>query len=265
MSIFSGVLGAAGIGTSLLGTGISANAASKAKKKMSSLADWALAGQDLQANIDESLTGMQQNFPTASALGQQFNDYYANEYQRLMQIANPNYQAQKTQYSDMISSLLGGEIPSDVASNVYRNTAGRSLFGGYSGSGLARNLTARDLGLTSLGMMQTGAGMLQNSQSVFGSPQVYDVSQLAGFTPQQVANMRANERAQYIDLKRAAIGMPGASSVWGSGLQQIGGTMAGIGGMGLMSGMGISGQGAGSNYSPGYISGAPISSTYPNY
>ena len=53
-----------------------------------------------------------------------------------------------------LASQLKGEIPQDVQSAIYRGVAERSAgsnaFGGGASSGFDRNITARDLGLTSL-------------------------------------------------------------------------------------------------------------------
>lgn len=54
------------------------------------------------------------------------------------------------QIGENIGSQAKGEIPTDVSDAVQRNAAVRSLGGGYAGSGMNRNLVARDLGLTSL-------------------------------------------------------------------------------------------------------------------
>jgi hypothetical protein len=54
--------------------------------------------------------------------------------------------------------LLTGELPQDVADQIKRNTAEASVQGGLSGQ-ISRNLTARDIGQTSLDLKKQGAAL----------------------------------------------------------------------------------------------------------
>jgi len=56
--------------------------------------------------------------------------------------------------------LIKGQIPPDVASQVARSSAFQSLMGGSMGGPMGTALTARDLGLTSLNLMNQGANLL---------------------------------------------------------------------------------------------------------
>jgi hypothetical protein len=58
------------------------------------------------------------------------------------------------------TTLLHGEIPDDVKDQVLRSAAFTSLMGGYGGTPMSKALAARDLGLTSLNLLQTGAGLI---------------------------------------------------------------------------------------------------------
>lgn len=239
----SAILGGIGLGLGIGGTAMLGNKASQRQAAMKKLARWALEGQDLNAVTGESLGGYQKNFPLASEVGSAFNTYYQQELDRLAEQAYPGYAGQRQQYSDLAESYLRGEIPSDVQSAVMRGTAGRSLFGGYSGSGLHRNLAARDLGLTSLDITGRGSQMLGNAMNMFPRANPVDVVSLSGFSPQQTAQIRANERAQYMGLMANAIGLPGASDIWGGWMQQTGGALTGMGAMGMLGGGSIGGGG----------------------
>jgi hypothetical protein len=59
---------------------------------------------------------------------------------------------------DIARELMPGNLPQDVADEIRRHAAESSLQGGISGQ-LARNLTARDIGRTSLEMKQLGASL----------------------------------------------------------------------------------------------------------
>jgi hypothetical protein len=57
--------------------------------------------------------------------------------------------------------MMSGELPQDVQDQIMRSDAFQSMMGGFSGSSMARNLTARDLGLTSLDLIGKGGSAMQ--------------------------------------------------------------------------------------------------------
>jgi hypothetical protein len=90
------------------------------------------------------------------------NRFNMAQLQRMLGQALPGYQAMIGQATANTASLLRGEIPSDVQSAIQRADAETALAGGFAGSGAAKALTARDLGLTSLNLEQTGQTQMQN-------------------------------------------------------------------------------------------------------
>lgn len=62
---------------------------------------------------------------------------------------------------DNTNALLRGEIPKDVQDKIARSSAFKSFAGGFGGSGMAKGLTARDLGLTSLDLIEKGDNSAQ--------------------------------------------------------------------------------------------------------
>lgn len=73
----------------------------------------------------------------------------------------PGYGEMVAQGSKNTLSLLKGEIPKDVQAAIQRSSAFKSLQGGYGGSSMARALTARDLGRTSLDLTEMGGNAAQ--------------------------------------------------------------------------------------------------------
>lgn len=61
------------------------------------------------------------------------------------------------QVENVASQFMSGQLPQDVADQIRRSAAERSVQGGYGGTQLARNLTLRDIGVTSLQTLETGA------------------------------------------------------------------------------------------------------------
>lgn len=155
-------------------------------------------------------------------------------------------------------SLLSGEIPKDVQERVYRNAAFKSLAGGYAGSGMSRNLTGRDLGLTSLDLIERGtnsaqkwAGLTQGSMAPF-------TITAAGQADQTNRNNLYKQATEQFKYNVAAAPDPGAAGLFNT-ISVIGGTAASFGTMGMG---GRSGGGGGSappsgGYSYNYAYPAP--------
>lgn len=88
------------------------------------------------------------------------------------------------QVQSNIGAQLRGEIPTDVASQIQRNSAGKALQGGFGGgSALGRNLTARDFGLTSMGIQQQGLSNLTSFAGMADTP-AFDYTSMF-MSPQQ--------------------------------------------------------------------------------
>ena len=72
------------------------------------------------------------------------------------QAANPLFTQTRDTAGRNNLSLMQGNVPLDVQSTLARSGAFKQLQNGTGGSGLGRNANARDLGLTSLNLMQQG-------------------------------------------------------------------------------------------------------------
>lgn len=142
----------------------------------------------------KSILGNISNFEDISKLGKLYTDYTTQSQNQLL----PGYSdilakgaAGTSKLLDVASGFLSGVLPADVQSAVQRGSAYGALQGGFAGSGMARNLTARDLGLTSLDLMQRGAQMLgqgQNTAAGWAGLAGQDILNPASFftTPQQM-------------------------------------------------------------------------------
>lgn len=88
-------------------------------------------------------------------------------YQQMLLSVDPNLINQTKTISNLANQYLQGIIPQDVQDQIQRATAQQAMTGGYGAtSGMGRNLTTRDLGLTSLQLQQTGIGMAQTAGSM---------------------------------------------------------------------------------------------------
>lgn len=135
-------------------------------------------------------------FESSSDLASDINSFNSEELTKYLRQAIPGYDQLVSGVSSNIGSMVKGEIPQDVQSRIERNAAYRSLAGGFAGSGMARNLEARDLGLTSLQLSQEGNNSamrwLEAGRRLL-SPQLYDATNMF-LTPTQRYEMESMER-----------------------------------------------------------------------
>jgi hypothetical protein len=200
------------LGLMAVGGLLSANAASKTKKELRNIADTP------GLNLGEAIAESKKYSGDTRALESSRNTFNRAELDRLLESSIPGYAAGQKQRTGNAMSLMRGELPPDVEAAIYRSGAGRALEGGYGGSAAGRNLVARDLGRTSLDLMQLGG---RNFESILGStPQSgianYDIS------PQDVIGLRGNERSERIGLRTNAATAPGKTAVWGQTTTQMG-------------------------------------------
>lgn len=110
----------------------------------------------VQDSQTKAIAGNTASLPALKTQAADINTFTQNEIQRMLELAMPGYAKLRDSGTRTISDLVAGKIPGDVASQVLRNSASRSLYGGFGGTGMSRNLSARDLGLTSLDLIGKG-------------------------------------------------------------------------------------------------------------
>lgn len=106
------------------------------------------AGKAIRGNIAR--------FGDIAKLGSEVNAFNQAELEKMLESALPGYKSMVGSISNRVGGLLSGEVPKDVSESIGRNAAWQSMAGGYGGSGMGRNLVARDLGLTSLNLIEKG-------------------------------------------------------------------------------------------------------------
>lgn len=202
--------------------------------------------------------------------------------QALLNTALPGYQNQVNQMSRNNAQLLRGEVPQDVQNQIQRFGAQSTLTSGIGGGGgtggdssgfnlTNKTITARDLGLTSLNLQQTGqaqeSNLLQLTKNYLTPQQVNPLSllplnTLIGAqqwmdTSQYQANLAAYTAASNFAATQAGVPSQGLGGTGGdiAGLiaaltkqypqgSQSGNSLLG----GLFSGMGGGGSGGGSSF-----------------
>ena len=150
---------------------------------------------DLPAQQQKAINANLAALPGAEKLTNQSNTFNREQILSMLRNVIPGFDKITSATSGNIESLLNGEIPADVSAAVQNSAAARSLGKGTAGSGMGRNLVARDLGLTSLDLTQKGISAAESwlklSDQMF-SPGMLNVSSMF-ITPQQ-AYAAANEQ-----------------------------------------------------------------------
>ena len=231
-------MGAAGGGLRIGANFMASNAAAQTKRALRRIAE--TPGLDLEAQTAEARqlqSGTQQ-------MESQRNQFNADELNKMLETSIPGYASGQAQRIGNSEALMRGEVPGDVMGAIARGSAAHALEGGYGGgSGMGRNLEARDLGRTSLDLMNQGG---QQFAGIIGST---PRAQLANYTltPEQIIQLRAKERSDKIRDSMAAEGAPGFNQVFSqdmmaAGKELTGAAMGGSPGGSPKSGGGSSGS-----------------------
>lgn len=109
-----------------------------------------------QREQGRAVAGNVANFAEISKLAGTTNAFNQEQLNAMIESGSPGYASLMGGIRDRASGFLTGEIPKDVQDQIGRNAAYKSLSGGFGGGGMARNLVARDLGLTSLDIIGKG-------------------------------------------------------------------------------------------------------------
>ncbi len=176
----------------------------------------------------------------AEELATRVNEGAQERLLRSLQAAVPGFENMVGQTSANIQANLAGQIPEDVQRAIQRASASRAVSSGVSGSQFGRNLTARDLGLTSLQLMNQGVQQsnqfLANARQNLTAPQ-FDVSNMFVSPAQQLQVTAQNRANQYQAewLQRQLSAAQSWETIVGQGLNQFGQS---LGSMGSFPGLG---------------------------
>jgi hypothetical protein len=121
-----------------------------------------------QAAADEALGYNEANLGRYTELARELTRADVSTRTDMLDQFVPDWRQKRDAASAINDSLMRGEIPKDVADQLQRSAAFAAVMGG-GGAGVARSLTARDLGTTSLALQQQGmAGAERWTQMMAG-------------------------------------------------------------------------------------------------
>ncbi len=135
---------------------------------------------DYMAALRKTISGDISLVPSVTELASQSTALY----KRLLDEATGgNYSKSQDLGWQQINAGLRGELPQDVRDQISRFSAEKAAGGGYQGSGAQANLTARDLGLNSLQLIQQSLGSAERWAQAAQS-RTFDFSKMF-FGPQE--------------------------------------------------------------------------------
>jgi len=231
------------IGLGAAGTIASAASAGGTKSALNNIAQTPYV--DPNKAYTDSLNASLGALPQASNLTGQENVFNQQQMQDALNRSIPGYSNIQSSRSNQIQSELAGQIPPDVQAALERSGAAQGLSGGFGGSQAGRNLTARDIGTTSLGLMNQGQQQAQ--QLISGTPMATPISiaQQLGINPSLLYSGTESQRSGNMAAATNAAVAPGALGTLGAGAQQLGGGILGAYPQG-----GFGGAGSGGAFDP---------------
>lgn len=107
---------------------------------------------DYEKALSESVATNKRLLPDLAELAKLSTEEFANVLEKAM----PGYKNLRDSGTSQIASMVRGEIPADVENLLERQAAERGISLGYAGSQFGTNQLVRNLGLTSLDLVQRG-------------------------------------------------------------------------------------------------------------
>ena len=204
---------------------------------------------DYDAVIEKAFKSIQDQLPKAQRVVKSIAKADADTTLEVLEKFAPGSRDAIKQQVNVLQAGLRGELPAEVQDQIINRGAAQAQFGGFAGSGAARKLVARDLGLTRLQRIDTAMSQsAQTFNTIRGfMPRTPSVSSMF-LSPQQKINFERSDRtARFNRNLQAAQVKAQPDPVWGGmyqGAMQLAGAVLGSGGSVL--GMG----GGGGNVNP---------------
>ena len=216
---------------------------------------------DLSAEQLKAIEADLAAWPQIQQLGNMFQQYLLGQYETAIPGFSDILKAGGATTQEMLKQsqpLLEGKIPEDVKNALYRSTAYESLQSGTAGSGMSHALTARDLGLTSLNLINQGAelaGKAGNAAQRWASLSGAQTPEGMLITPQQQSQLDVQQELIRQATKQTKFNVAAAPDPVAKGLSDIVQSLTaaylgslGGGGMGGGKSGGYAGAGAGNYY-----------------
>lgn len=200
-------------------------------------------GVDTGALTGQALSDQLKYLPQGTELSGKISAANQAQLQAREEAALPGIGAARQQALGRITGLFADD--SSWLKGVQQRGAALGLSSGLFGSAAGQLQTLRLSDQEQMQRTQLGTGLLG---SLIGGMRIANtpgVQAFLGPTPDQLINIRSQERQQRMNLQAQAAGVPGQMEAWGNYLTGIGGAMTGAG----LTGAGTGGIFGGNQYS----------------
>ena len=197
---------------------------------------------DPDKEIDEAFKSIQQRLPEGQRVAKSIAEADTETALAVLEQFAPGSQAAIRQQMQNIQAGLRGELPADVQRAITDRAAAQAFAGGFGGSGAARALELRDLGLTSLQRIDTAMGQSAQAFATIRGlmPQPQSVGSMF-LSPAARINLAQSERNLRYQRDLEAAKVAAQADPVTKGLVDVGVKVAGAAlGAGLGGGMGSS-------------------------
>ena len=180
---------------------------------------------DLGVEQQKAIAANQAALPGAEKLVGQANLFSREQIDQMLASAGIDMAGVGKDIMGNASSLIKGQLPEDVATQRWNKSVGKSfgLGTGGGGTGMGRDLVARDLGLTSLQLMQEGQSLADNwiskAASVYG-PSMINVGSMF-ISPAQQANFDVEERNAQFERQWLANQISAMKAPWAADFEHL--------------------------------------------
>lgn len=154
------------------------------------------ANVDVSKETGAAYADIAKNLPALQDIAASINASNTDQLLRSWRTMLPGFGRARKDAMGNISSLLNGEIPADVMSNIQRAAASAALKGGTSGSTFGYNFTPQSIGTTSLALQQQGLSNFMGLSQML-KPQTYDYTGLFVTPQQRIAVQQWNEANRF--------------------------------------------------------------------
>ena len=224
MGLIAAIVGGAALsaGATAYGASEAAGAADDRQQQLAAAAN--TPGIDLASIYKEAYDSNGTYFDKAGNQVRKVNAFNADSANQMLEQSLPGFGVAQRARLKAAGSLLQGELPDDVMSQVRRTSAGKAIAGGYAGSQAGRNLEARDLGLTSLDLIGKGNSLFSNIIGSTPMARATDINEQL-FSPKDILGLRSGERTSRMNAMAGAASAPTSGEVWGKGIAGIGSSL----------------------------------------
>lgn len=218
-----------------------------------------LPSLNLPAEQQKALAANIAAIPGAEEIAGKVDLFNQQQIDQMLENVIPNYKAITGNIGQNIEALTAGQIPTDVSQEVQRSDAARAIGGGFAGSEAQRNLTARDLGLTSLDLTSRGLASAESWMRTAASiyePGMFNVASMF-ISPAQQAQFDVSEREaqfqrQWMQSQINAMPDPTVRGLYDTTMTIIGEALSAYGGgAGYSSSNVAGGKGSSTDFSGG--------------